>query len=646
MTLSQVSEPSTLPEGIGGPSSFGGADMPAPEPRGRRAAIRTAAVSALLQSLAYLIWRTMFTVNLEVWWLSVPVLLLEIHAFVSLALFAFSLWDLDATPPAGGVLSAPGSVAVLIPTYDEPAEVLLPSVAAAVALRPAHETWVLDDGNRDSIRILAESLGARYLARSDNAHAKAGNINHALAHIDADFVAVLDADHVARPELLTNTLGYFSDPKVAVVQTPQEFYNLDSFEHEEVVSRGHRRSRRRLYNEQALFYRAIQPGKNRWGAAFWCGTGAVARVTALEDVGGISTESITEDIHTTIRLHHKGWKSVYHNEVLARGLAAADAAQYQVQRLRWGAGAMQVLRKDNPLFKSGLSLTQRLAYAATLLGWFDSWRSLGYLLVPIATVITGAVPIKANPLVFAAAFGTTFIVQRIALSALGRGYAPPLLSTVFDVVRMPANLKATLSIFTAKKLSFRVTRKGRLGDERSRQGTPLLLIAMLVASVIAAGFFGATLLGMLPLHYSVPEATIAAACWMALNSYVVARAISRIRSDRFASERRASVRFDVSVDGALDEIPCKIVDVSLTGARVELDQVLEGSLKPGLQNSYLEFSVLGSDLRMRATVCSSRESAGGTVLGLQFTPGQERLTANLAQALFNAQLVPEFEAAA
>jgi cellulose synthase (UDP-forming) len=643
MAVSQELDQIIAQEGIGGPSSFGGTEMPAPESRGRRAAIRSVAVSALLLSLAYLIWRTMFTVNLDVWWLSVPVLLLEIHAFVSLAFFAFSLWDLDATPPAGRVLAAPGRIAVLIPTYDEAAEVLLPTVAAAVALRPAHETWVLDDGDRDDIRALAEDLGARYLARPDNTHAKAGNINHALTCIDADFVAVLDADHVARPELLTNTLGYFADPKVAVVQTPQEFYNLDSFEHEEVVSRGRRRSARRLYNEQALFYRAIQPGKNRWGAAFWCGTGAVVRVTALEEVGGISTESITEDIHTTIRLHHIGWKSIYHNEVLARGLAAADAAQYQVQRLRWGAGAMQVLRKDNPLFKSGLSPTQRIAYAATLLGWFDSWRSLGYLVVPIAAVVTGAVPITAKPVVFAAAFGTTFIAQRIALSALARGYAPPFLSTVFDVVRMPANLSATLRIFKAKNLSFSVTPKGRLGDERSRQGTPLLLVVLMVASAAAAGVFGATLLGLTPLHYGVPEAAIAAGCWMALNAYVVARAISRIRSDRFASERRASVRFDISLDGTLDGLPCKIADVSLTGARVELDSVIGENLKPESATRNLELSILGSDLCMRVIVRSRRESAGLTVLGLQFTPAQERLTAGLAQALFNAQLNPELE---
>ena len=101
-------------------------------------------------------------------------------------------------------------------------------------------------------------------------------------------------------------------------------------------------------SEQALFYRILQPGKNRWTGAFWCGTGAVVRVAALREVGGVATETITEDIHTTIRLHRRGWRTVYHNEVLARGLAASDAARYQLQRHRWGTGAMQVLRSENP----------------------------------------------------------------------------------------------------------------------------------------------------------------------------------------------------------------------------------------------------------------------------------------------------------
>ena len=165
------------------------------------------------------------------------------------------------------------SVAVLIPTYNESREVLLPTVAAAVALEPAHETWVLDDGARPWVREMAEAIGARYVARVTHEHAKAGNINHALGIVEADLLAILDADHVAHPDFLLRTLGYFRDPKVAVVQTPQEFYNVTSFEHGSGRTFGER------FHEQTLFYRLLEPGKNRWNAAFWCGTNAVVRAS-------------------------------------------------------------------------------------------------------------------------------------------------------------------------------------------------------------------------------------------------------------------------------------------------------------------------------------------------------------------------------
>ncbi len=139
--------------------------------------------------------------------------------------------------------------------------------------------------------------------------------------IDADLIVVFDADRVATPSFLTNTLGYFDDPRVAVVQTPQDFYNLASFEHSRTAADDG-------LNEQSLFYRAIQAGKNRWQAAFWCGTNAVVRVAALQTIGGLATGTLIEDIHTSIRLHRAGWRSVYHNEVLARGLAAGSAAAY------------------------------------------------------------------------------------------------------------------------------------------------------------------------------------------------------------------------------------------------------------------------------------------------------------------------------
>jgi cellulose synthase (UDP-forming) len=256
-----------------------GDGLPAPESPARRAAIRGAAVAALVTTLAYLAWRVAFTMDGATWWLAVVLLVVETHAVVSLGTYAFDLWDLDAAPPALPAGAANLRVAVLIPTYNESREILLPTIAAAVAIAPAHETWVLDDGARPWVAELATHLGARYRARTEHSHAKAGNINALLPELDVDLIAVFDADHVAHGSFLFRTMPYFADPLVALVQTPQDFYNVTSYEHVELASG-------RRFSEQELFYRALAAGRNRWNAAFWCGTNAVIRLAALRDVGG------------------------------------------------------------------------------------------------------------------------------------------------------------------------------------------------------------------------------------------------------------------------------------------------------------------------------------------------------------------------
>ena len=606
--------------------TFPGSDLPTPERWTKRWLIRASALLALAITVAYLGWRTVATIDLRWWWIAIPLLLLEVHAAVGLGLFTFSLWDLDASKPPAPRLASPHKIAVLIPTYNEPVEILLPTVAAAVALRPAHETWVLDDGDRPEVAALAAELGARYLTRTDRSHAKAGNLNHALSVIDADLVAILDADHVAAPGFLTHTLPYFDDPRLAVVQTPQDFYNRDSFEHE------------RDYQEQALFYRVLQAGKNRWGAAFWCGTGAVVRVDALRDVGGVATETVTEDIHTTIRFHRRGWKSVYHNEVLARGLAAADAEQYATQRLRWGTGAMQVLRSpDNPLFCRGLTLPQRLAYASTLLGWFDAWRSLGYVVAPLAVVATGAVPIQAPAALFALVFAITFVAQRVALTLLGRGKAPQLLSVVFEMVRMAANLRATLTLLIPGPRRFSVTPKGRQGDGRRRVPPPLLLVALLAASAAMTAWFALTAVGRTSVTYDVAWAAYGAFGWLVVNAALVGVAATRIMAARFAGERRSSVRFGLDLDGTLDGEPCQVRDLSITGAQV----VLSGQCSRDERHA-LELPNLGVRLDLEVRSITPRGD-GVHQLGAAFVPGQLGDVARLALGMFHGVLPPDVD---
>ncbi|HET7686758.1 MAG TPA: glycosyltransferase [Candidatus Limnocylindria bacterium] len=599
--------------------------LPPREAPGRLFLTRFIAIVALAVTVAYLVWRATATVNWDGWYVGVPMLLLEVHAAVGLALFAFSLWDIDRRPP----LLEPNpdlTVAVLIPTYNEGREILLPTIAAAVALEPAHETWVLDDGDRPEVRRMAESLGARYLARPTHEHAKAGNVNHALGVVQADLLAILDADHVARADFLRNTLGYFRDPRVAVVQTPQEFYNVTSFEH------GRGRTFGEHFHEQTLFYRLIQPGKNRWNAAFWCGTNAVVRAAAVREVGGCAVETITEDIHTTIRLHRAGWKSVYHNEVLARGLAADNAAQYQLQRNRWGTGAMQVLKVENPLIVPGLSFRQRLAYASTLLGWFDAWRTLGFLLLPAAVLLTGQIPILADGLTFALFFGATYALQQLALYRLGRGAYRPVLSILFELVRMTPNLRATLTLITTRVPRFAVTPKGRTGEARGRVPAPAPLRAVLAISFVALVVFALSLLGALPITYPEPWAAWGACAWLVVNAGLVWLAIRRVRSLRFAGERRAGVRFAVDTPGSVDGIPAGVQDISVGGTLLATRERLVER-----DRHLVTFGLPEDPISLWATVRSVREAPSGELhYAFEFVPGQDAAAGDLARAIFGA----------
>lgn len=597
--------------------------LPPREAPGRLYLTRLTAVLALAVTVAYLGWRATATVNWEAWYVGLPMLALEVHAAMGLGLFAFSLWDIDRRPP----LLEPSpelSVAVLIPTYNEGREILLPTIAAAVALEPSHETWVLDDGDRPEVRRMAEELGARYLARPTHEHAKAGNVNHALGIVKADLLAILDADHVARPDFLRNTLGYFRDPRIAVVQTPQEFYNVTSFEH------GRGRTFGEHFHEQTLFYRLIQPGKNRWNAAFWCGTNAVVRADALREVGGCAVETITEDIHTTIRLHRAGWRSVYHNEVLARGLAADDAAQYQLQRNRWGTGAMQVLKVENPLVVPGLSLTQRVAYASTLLGWFDAWRTLGFLLLPSAVLLTGQIPILADGLTFGIFFGVTYALQQLALYRLGRGAYRPVLSILFELVRMTPNLRATLTLITTRVPRFAVTPKGRTADARGRVPAPAPLNAVLAVSFVALVVFALALLGGLPITYREEWAAWGACAWLVVNAGLVWLAIGRVRSLRFAGERRAGVRFAVDTPGSVDGIPAGVQDVSVGGTLLATRERLVER-----DRHLVTFGLPDDPISLWATVRSVREAPSGELhYAFEFAPGQEAATGDLARRIF------------
>ena len=335
-------------------------------------------------------WRWGFTLSGSAMWLGVPLAMAETYGLAMLALLTFSCWrlaDRDTPAPLTG-----RRVAILIATFDEDEDVLRPTVVGAAAVRNdvPPEVWVLDDGGREWVREMCREIGVRYLSRpAPRAGAKAGNINHALGHVNAEFLVTLDADHVPRPELIERMLGHMADPRVAVVQGPQAFYNRGF---------GHPRAEDDpLRNEQSIFFDVICRGKDRHGAAFWCGCPSLLRRAALVEVGGVATETVVEDAHTSLKLNQRGWRVAYHHEVMALGLAPEEIGAFIVQRGRWARGSLQMLRLDPPFLRRGLTWSQRIEYSASCLHFLEGPQRLIGLLVPPIVLLTGAVPIAAEP---------------------------------------------------------------------------------------------------------------------------------------------------------------------------------------------------------------------------------------------------------
>lgn len=267
--------------------------------------------------------------------------------------------------------NAPVSVDVFITTYGEDLRTIRRTVTAAMAMTGSHLTWILDDGRSDEVRTLAAELGARYLRRLSIGGAKAGNINHALAVTNSEFFVVLDADFVPHSDFLVETVPFFADDKVAFVQTPQTYGNLHN-----VISRG-------AGYMQSVFYRFIQPGRNRFNAAFCVGTNVIFRRTAVDDIGGLYTDSKSEDVWTSLMLHERGWRTVYIPLVLAVGDAPDTIEAYTKQQLRWATGGFEILVRHN-LFsrRSKLTLDQRLQYVVTASFYLTGIAPLLLLLVP------------------------------------------------------------------------------------------------------------------------------------------------------------------------------------------------------------------------------------------------------------------------
>jgi cellulose synthase (UDP-forming) len=426
-------------------------------------------------------------------WDSVFVLLLlaaEFFAFSTLLLGYFQTLRPLKRPPlplAGNPADWP-TVDVLVPTYNEPLHVVQATVFAALAIDyPAElmRVLLLDDGRRAEFRDFAAQVGVEYITRDNNAHAKAGNINHALQCVHGEFIAIFDSDHVPSRSFLKTTLGWLlHDSRLGMVQTPHHFYSPDPFER-------NLGQFRRVPNEGELFHRLVQDGNDLWNASFFCGSCAVLRRSALDEIGGIAVETVTEDAHTALRMQRYGWNTAYINIPQAAGLATESLAAHIGQRIRWARGMTQILRIENPLFASGLTFSQRLCYFNATTHFLFAVPRLVFLTVPLVYLLFGKVNIYGYTWAILAYAFPHLILSNLANSRIQGRHRYSFWNEIYEVVLAPYILFPTLLALINPRLGkFNVTSKGgivRRSYFDRRIALPyLLLLALNVAGLVKA----------------------------------------------------------------------------------------------------------------------------------------------------------------
>jgi len=542
------------------------------------------ATIALVIGAWYIWWRWTASLNADAMWFAVPLATAETCAYVGLILFVFNLWKDEPleikAPPQNLQEIAPGhpdgarpiSIDVMFATYNEEPELVRLGLLDAKQITYPHDVdiriHVLDDGRREEMRKVADEEGVNYITRSSNEGFKAGNLRHAMDHTSGDFLVICDADTRPFPSILENTLGYFTDPKMAWVQTPQWFYDLPEGQPLDAVLN------RRLgdlggklaeglqkvvgpiklggdpfVSDPKMFYDIIQRRRNWANASFCCGAGSIHRREAVMEVAlrsfgakvedrthsteetvtisskerviapdlmeAIRTEAATteiltpykfhvsEDIYTSIVMHSdraRGWKSKMHPIVESKMLSPQDLLTWTVQRYKYAGGSLDILLNDNPLFRRGLTFSQRIMYATTFFSYLAPIWNLVFLLAPIVYLFSGVSPVSA----YSAEFFWHLIPFLVALELammVGTWGVPGYPAKSSFLSFFPLGLRAIWAVAKGQTISFKVTPKVR------QSGNFLTLVRPQIAIVALTGLASLWALASLAIGSSDHSAT-------------------------------------------------------------------------------------------------------------------------------------------
>lgn len=525
-------------------------------------------------STRYLYWRAtdtlVYSTALETV-LGIGLLLAEVYAWLILVLGFFqTVWPLDRKiVPLPVDSSLWPTVDVYVPTYNESLAIVQDTVLAALNLdypKDKLRVYLLDDGRRPEFGAFASAAGVGYITRNDNNHAKAGNLNNAMKLTNGELICIFDCDHVATRMFLQATVGAFlKEPKLALLQTPHHFYSPDPFErnlHTAIDMPG----------EGELFYGPVQKGNDFWNAAFFCGSCAVIRRTALNDTNGFATQTVTEDAHTALQLQRKGWDTAFLDIPLAAGLATERLSLHIGQRARWARGMCQIFRVDNPLFGKGLKFGQRLCYLNAMMHFQFPLPRFVFITAPLAYLLFGLNIIAASPeLLLAYALPHLFHAMYTNSILQGR-YRYSFWGEIYETVLAFALIRPTLaSLWDPSKGKFNVTEKGGLLRDGYFDYEAVKPHLVTVALLIAGISWGAVRMVFSEDFAIQPFVLGLNLMWAGLNVIILLAAVAVARE---AKQVRNTVRVNIALPAVLYlsngyTLRSQTCDLSMGGIRLK-----------------------------------------------------------------------------
>lgn len=603
----------------------------------RRAGGRYAAMVLILisvvSSLRYMYWRLTETVGFQDYadiFFGWGLVAAEVYALLILLLGFFQTSrPLKRAPiPINLPESEFPTVDVFIPTYNEPIEVVKQTILAAQLIdwpEAKLKVYVLDDGYRMDFMELCNQVGAGYIARDNNLHAKAGNINNALKLTNGELIAIFDSDHIPTRSFLQVCVGWFiKDPKLAMLQTPHVFFSPDPFEKNLDTFR-------KVPNEGELFYGLIQDGNDLWNSTFFCGSCAVIRRKPLEELGGIATESVTEDALTALRLNRKGYNTAYLAVPQAAGLATENISRHIGQRIRWARGMAQIFRIDNPLLGRGLTLGQRLCYLNAMMHFFFGLPRLVFLTAPLAFLLFDVHLFHASAAMIAAYAIPHIVHSNLANSFIQGRFRHSFWNEVYEsVLAWYIARPVMMALISPKSGSFNVTAKGSVLGQAYFDWSMAMPYLVLVTLNIIGFVIGLKHLLFGGLDHDLFLTIVMNLIWTTYNIIMLGASVAVANETRQyrANPRVPAVLPDTLVLPDGRRIVCETTDFSPKGLGLKLPSSMR--LEKFLQVEV----ILSRGMRDRAFPAMVVFSQGDRV-GLQFEPLTIQQEIDLAAMTFS-----------